>query len=102
MDRHFTFTMHRFSPVTAVVRVVYPDLVVDLKSVEVFETVPFLQPFDPSSTGNDREASGIDAVGDNSGETARKSTLKDSDVANVAHIDCIPINIPLGETQIFI
>lgn len=101
MDRQFTFTMHRFSQVAAVVRVVYPDLVVDLKAVEVFEAVPFppLHPATvPSSSSSSSSFSGGGGGGDEDGEVTRKSTHKESDVANVAHIDCIPISIPLGKS----
>ena len=105
VDRQFTFTMHKFRQVAAVVRVIYPDLVVDLKAVEVFETVPFLPAAatttttSSNSSSSDKDAFG--GGGDESGETARKSTHKESDVANVAHIDCIPIRIPLGKCLSF-
>jgi hypothetical protein len=91
VDRQFTFTLHRLCRVAAVVRVVYPDLVADLKAVEVLEAVAFLPPAATAGSGalSGGEEEGEDAV--------RKSKYRDSDVATVAHIDCIPIRIPLGK-----
>lgn len=86
VDREFTFSVHRFSPVAAVVRVVYPDLVVDLKAVEVFESVSFLPTSDSTVSGTEE-----------AGEDERRSKYKNTDVAHVAHIDCVPVVIPLGE-----
>ena len=84
VDRKFTFSMHKYCNISVVTRVVYPDLVVDLKSVEVFESIPFgaATNIDPSAEGEESE---------------RKSKYKNSDVANVACVDCIPIRIPLGK-----
>lgn len=92
VDREFTFTVNQFQNLSAVVRILYPDLVVDLKAVEVFESVPFLPVAGSSHTAN-RDLGGPD---DETGDGARTSKYKNSDVANVAQIDCVPLRIPLG------
>ena len=70
-------------------------LVVDLKAVEIFESVPFLPP-PPISNEDRKNERGV-------GDAPRKSKYKESDVANLAHIDCVPLRIPLGElSNIFV
>ena len=96
VDRQFTFTVHQFRNMSAIVRISYPDLVVDLKAVEVFESVPFL----PSPDGGGDTDASRGGLNDEEEVSARKSKYKESDVANVAHIDCVPLRVPLGEQNI--
>ena len=98
VDRDFTFSLHACRRVSAVVRVLYPDLVVDLRAVEVFESVSFPSSSSTSSSADmdtDRDRGGGGGGGGGSG--GRKSKYKDSDVANVACVACVPIRIPLGK-----
>ena len=80
MDRTFAFKMHAMASAEAVIRVVYPDLVVDLKSIDFFES-----------------AEQSEAEGE---ESARKSKHKSSDVSTVAHVDCEPLPISAGEFMV--